>query len=346
MKLKYSLLATAFLSMSLFSCEESSNDDPTMELPTSYNFENVSYSGQTNRIMLLSDLEAKMKSANDGETVVTADELTAIYENTAGNYDETKQLANKTYSGEDRNAQAEMYEYFASLEAISGNSENLIGGRLFDENGVEPTQMVAKGLMGAVLYWQATSVYFGEDKMNVDNEEVTEGKGTAMQHHWDEAFGYFGATTDYLTSGETQYYWASYAAKRAEVLDLRETIFNAFIKGRDAIDRKDYDARDEAIVEVQNAWEKLVAANVVHYINSSLANMADAGEYYHAWSEAKAFAGCLYFNANKTISNEEFAQLETLLGENPMVATKSDLEAASLLLQEVFGFTNDELLNL
>jgi len=51
--------------------------------------------------------------------------------------------------------------------------------------------------MGACLYYQATSVYMGASKMDVDNETIVPGEGTAMQHHWDEAFGYFSVPKDF-----------------------------------------------------------------------------------------------------------------------------------------------------
>ena len=72
-----------------------------------------------------------------------------------------------------------------------------------DANGIEYTQLIEKGLMGAVFYYQITNVYLGDGKMDVDNaDQVDPDNGkyyTTMEHHWDEAFGYFSDAVDFPT---------------------------------------------------------------------------------------------------------------------------------------------------
>ena len=108
--------------------------------------------------------------------------------------------------------------------------------------------------------------------------------------------------------------------------------------------------RDKAVV----AWEKLVAANVVHYINDVLKDMNKfEGEDYdflgHAghWAEAKAFALGLQFNPRKALSDEQFVELHQLLGVRPVLETatptqinnyKADLVAARAILAEAYDF--------
>ncbi len=76
--------------------------------------------------------------------------------------------------------------------------------------------------MGAVFFYQATNVYFGSGKMDVDNttaEDPAAGKYyTEMEHHFDEAFGYFGAPTDFLTNTNNLRFWAKYCDKRNDQL--------------------------------------------------------------------------------------------------------------------------------
>ena len=365
----FSLLAMAAV-IGLSSCEDENpvpGTDPV--LPTTYSFENVDYSGQTARIQQLSMLEAKAKSANDGTTKVTFDELNSIFENTSGNLaGSNKQIKDKTgpQEGGKQEAVDEIVSYFVAIDTLSGNPDNIAGGKyLVTANGIEPAQMIAKGLMGALLYYQATSVYLGDAKMSVDNTEVTEGKGTAMQHHWDEAFGYFGAPVDYLTtSAEDQknatdpskkaWYWAGYANGRASVVDVREDIFNAFIAGRAAIGRNDIAARDAAIATIKEKWELLAAANAVHYFNSAIEDIENnnVAAFYHHFSEGKAFLNTLKYNLDKTIKFEDINAINTLLGNNPKAsfedkdATISALEEANLKLQEVFKFTDPQMSNL
>lgn len=353
------------------------NKLPAEEVPATYNFENVSYSGQTARIQMLNQLENMAKSANDGITTVTDDELVAIFTNQSRDlFGSDKDIASKTNPA----SVAEIESYFTSMDTLSGNPDNITGTRLYDQFGVEPAQMIAKGLMGALLYYQAVNVYLGDAKMDVDNLEVEEGKGTKMQHHWDEAFGYFGAPVNYLTNdGSTAtddpttktWYWAKYGNSRAAAFDVREELFNAFLEGRTAINNhhiallnEDTEAqaealatRDAAIAAIRINWELLAAANVVHYINGCLADLEKTGEegqdgFYHSWSEAKAFLNTLQHNPAKAITNAELTELNELLGNNPKAAfentaaTKTELQQANDRLQQIFGFSVAEMSNL
>ncbi|MEH0154404.1 DUF4856 domain-containing protein [Limibacter armeniacum] len=337
-----SVAAAAMMVCTFTSCDD---EETTLTLPTNYSFDNVDYSGQTARINLLSTLESTIKSANDGVTKVTKDELVAIYENTNNLFDTDKNISGKTAEP----FKSEAYDIFEKVELYSGSSDNIIDGRLFDNDGHEMAQMTAKGLMGALLYYQATSVYLGEEKMNVDNEEVTEGKGTTMQHHWDEAFGYFGApASGYPETDEALWYWAKYAEEMSPAFDVRATIYDAFIEGRTAIGNKDYKARDAAIETIKTNWEKLVAACAVHYINNVIADIDanDTGSLYHHWSEGQAFAKGLLYNLDKKITTEKFNQVISLFGEKPDDAEVPNLQQANLILKDVYGFTDAEILNL
>lgn len=371
-----SLLGLAGL-LTFSACNGDEDIIPVQQVPTTYNFENVSYSGQTARIQMLNLLESTAKSANDGSTVVTDDDLLAIFTNANKDlFGSEKDIASKTNPA----SVAEIESYFISMDTLSGKPGNITGTRLYDQFGVEPAQMIAKGLMGALLYYQAVNIYLGDTKMDVDNLEVEEGKGTKMQHHWDEAFGYFGAPVDYLTNNgsadtdnpaEKTWYWAKYGNSRSAAFDVREELFNAFLMGRTAINNhriallNDDEAaaaealvtRDAAIATIRENWELLAAANVVHYINGCVADLEKTGEegknsFYHSWSEAKAFLNTLQHNPAKVITNTQLAELNELLGNNPKAAfenpaaTETALKNANDRLQQIFGFSVAEMGNL
>ena len=342
------------LSATLFTvaCSDDDTPAPSLEVPTTYNFENVDYSGQQQRIEMLNQLIGKVRTANDGQTKVTASELLDIYENRINLLGTDKKLSDKTAP----TAKPAIEALFNQVEALSGNPDNVVGGYLVTPEGIEPAQMIAKGLMGSVLYWQATAGYLGEAKMNVDNTEVVAGQGTKMQHHWDEAFGYFGVPRDFpenkgtaegATGENKAWFWGSYSNQRAEVVDVRKDIMDAFIAGRAAIGRNDLAARDQAIATIREKWDLLVAANAVHYINAALANKTtNAGKYYHNWSEGLAFAQALQYNPAAKITPQQFEQLIALFGSNPKAATADNLQEANLLLQQVYGFTDAQMLTL
>ena len=65
-------------------------------------------------------------------------------------------------------------------------------------DGLDLQELLQKFLLGAVAYSQAADDYLDDDVdgkgLLADHEAVAEGKSyTALEHAWDEAFGYFGA---------------------------------------------------------------------------------------------------------------------------------------------------------
>ncbi|MDP4984042.1 MAG: DUF4856 domain-containing protein, partial [Pseudoalteromonas tunicata] len=114
------------------------------------------------------------------------------------------------------------------------------------------------------------------------------------------------------------------------------------------------------------AWEKAIAATVIHYINDVTADIAKFGndsmnysDYAKHWAEMKGFALNFQFspyspfsdsalNPKKdTVGAAQFAQLHALLQDAPVLnaekieAYKADLATARNLLQQAYEF--DEL---
>ena len=78
-------------------------------------------------------------------------------------------------------------------------------------SGVDYAQLLQEFLHGAVSYSQATRDYLSTDLgtskgLNAANDEpAAPGVAfTTMEHHWDEAFGYFGAARDFLSYTDEQ----------------------------------------------------------------------------------------------------------------------------------------------
>lgn len=309
------------------------------DIPAIYNFEHVSYSGQTQRLAMLTEMTSYMKSGVSADVSLDLDQLTAMYTNDSslagwqGSYDSSKQLKNKTFElvqGDFETLLGQMVEASTSTTnyaaGTAGTSISSDGTKtyLFNERGVEPVQLIEKGLMGACFYYQATTVYLGWDKMNVDNISVEPGVGTEMEHHWDEAFGYLGAPIDFPTNTDGLFFWAKYANTTNAITGNNRTIMEALLKGRAAISNNDLQTRDEAIVEVRDAWEQIVAATAIHYLNIAEGSFDDEAIRLHALSEALAFIYSLNFNEDKAQSNEIIdAYLDQL-------ATTADITAFDL----------------
>ena len=348
---KFLLPVTIAGSLLFTSCEDdtSQNNNNTSNLPDTYNFENVSHSGQDQRLDMLSEISSYVKSSNNGD-MVDKDVVLNMLTNDNYTWDKaelnssTKQIANKV----EPSAGLTIGAWVDSLAAISGSSNTGSNGTpglvqsnsgtkqyLFNANGYEMPQLIEKGLMGALAYYQATAVYMSDAKMDVDNETVEEGEGTEMQHHWDEAFGYWGVPKDFGTPGFTydsdaEYarFWAKYTNALNGVLGCNSKIMKGFIKGRDAINRKDYETRDAAIAEVREEWELVVAGMAIHYLNGGKADFADDALRNHQLSEAAAFIWSLQFNPETKMTESEVMDLLENKLDNLYEVTIQDLNDA------------------
>jgi hypothetical protein len=297
---------------------------------------------------MVDELSAEMKKGNTLGTQVDAQKLRDMFrnENNPFSFTSTKQLKDKTFPTE----QAVYEALFDSIAVASRATQPGQNGRagvvtskdgtrsyLFDRNGFEYVQLVEKGLLGSLMYYQAVAVYLGPDKMNVDNQTVTPGTGTTMEHHWDEAFGYLGLPENYPT-GTTARYNGRYASLRESVIQSGSKLLNAFIKGRYYITKKDLAKRDEAIAEIRAEWDKMLAATAINYLNQARTNITDDALRNHALSECVAFVKALKYNPSKKISD---AQINTVVNEhiggNLYEVTTARLTQAVDLLASIYG---------
>ncbi len=224
-----------------------------------------------------------------------------------------------------------------------------------------------------------------------DNTSQDEGAAfTTLEHQFDEGFGYFGAARDYLDysdeeiagtgymdsnndgaidlESEFNFTFAGYAASRdlgsdeSAKTDFTQTIFDAFLQGRKIInDNAGQALSDDAMTELKAQrdiivanWEKVVAANVIHYANGTLNQYAnfgtedfDYGALATQFSEMKAFALGLQFNRWMVLTDEEFAQFHQLIGDKPVLTTQAEVDAyvaavveARDLIGEAYGFAD------
>ena len=261
----------------------------------------VSYSGQTARMDMLSEMVTYLKSANGSKSspaTLDASTLLAMYDNSyTGWTDQSlvgngKQLKSKTALA-DAGVQA-MFEGWMNDAATA--SPDQTGSYLQAASGVEWTQMIEKGLMGACFASQMTSNYLGGIEGD-DNEvavDAANGKYyTEMEHHWDEAYGYFTDAVDYPANG-TDRFWGKYANKSylEDNLGSATDISTAFRTGRAALSAHNTaDAlaqRDIIVAEVK----QMQAGMAIHYLNdvkTKVADGADQSAINHSMSEALAF---------------------------------------------------------
>lgn len=230
-----------------------------------------------------------------------------------------------------------------------------------DADGRDYQQLMEKFLLGAVNFSQAADDYLDDDiegkGLQADNSTVEEGAPyTALEHAWDEGFGYWGGARDYLayadadisdsaahdhdSSGaidllsEYNFGAARNASKRdrgaaeSAPTDLSMDTMTAFLTGRAIIAAADGDLSEAEQMALQaqrdaaiQGWEKALAATAVHYINDTLRDLNDDAVGFDTlakhWSELKGFALALQFNPRMTLTDAQFIELHMWIGEAP-----------------------------
>ena len=354
--------------MGLTSCSDDGVNLPApYNPPESYNFDNVSYSGQTDRLNMLSEMISTIDEVTEGNAP-DATTLLNMYANENSPFSNpdlnasTKQLKSKTYSGLgaiDANEIEAYINAFAQDAAMYKDSTwapgqpgivtkaDGSGSYFLNADGVEYSEIIEKTLMHAVFYYQACEVYTREGKIGdaVDNTIVTPGKGTDMEHHWDEAFGYWGVPTDATASNFESAdlkYFGKYAKKGEAVgIPTFQNLLTAFISGRYAISTMDYTSRDEAAQEVRQHWEMISVTTGIHYLNCAIANVGDDAKFYHELSEAYTFIQGLAYNQDRIISGSDWAALLGLLEVNGEASftsvTIADLNNIKNQLASIYG---------
>ena len=340
---------------------------PGPTLPEAYSFDNVSFSGQTDRLNMLAEMISTIDEVTSG-TAPDATTLLNMYANENDPFSDanlnasSKDLRSKTYSGLgaiDANEIEAYINAFVQDAAIYKDSTwapgqpgivtkaDGSGSYFLNADGVEYSEIIEKTLMHAVFYYQACEVYTREGKIGdaVDNTIVTPGKGTDMEHHWDEAFGYWGVDTNVTASNfesSNLKYFGKYAKKGETVgLPTFQNLLTAFISGRYAISTMDYTSRDEAAQEVRQHWEMVSVTTGIHYLNGAIANVGDDAKFYHELSEAYTFIQGLAYNQDRLISTSDWAAMLRLLEVNEEASftgvSVADLNSIKDQLASIYG---------
>jgi len=320
-------------------------------IPTTYSFTDasgnstVNFSGQTERLNQLREMVVLMKSATT--TIVYPEDLKAMFANTGGDgngnfsFTSTKQLKDKCFAVDQALFETWMDKLALasvsfSSQAADGQAGVLTSGTstyLFDENGREYLQFIEKGLMGAVFMNQSLNVYFGSSKMDVDNATPVDATNglyyTAMEHHFDEAFGYFGVGIDFPTTIPTDF-WGKYCNNQNTTLNSNADMMSNFRKGRAAISNNYLTDRDKAITAISKEWEEISAFQAKKYLQDAIGYFGnDNAKYLHALSEAYAFSWNLRYAPETTrrFTPTSHTSLMNLYKSNFWEMTVADLNA-------------------
>lgn len=277
-----------------------------------------------------------------------------------------------------------LFDQFAE-NAVKGKSFTVPNGSLapqtivdadITETGLDLTELTEKFLHGALSYSQAARDYLATDLgptkgINADNSEPGKQGATytAMEHHFDEAFGYFGGARDYklytdqmlrskvsVDSDNDGYISAmsewnmGMATNFGRIdltaadqnLNLSQTVIDAFLKGRHLITEKPagYEAYVDAQAQVAlGAWERTFAAITIHYINRTLVQYQAYGTndylfkaFVKFWGEMKAFGMAFQFNPKGTMSDATFDEIHGLFRDYPVLPHASTTEVNAYMV--------------
>ena len=239
--------------------------------------------------------------------------------------------------------------------------------------GQDIKQLLQKFTRMAVAFSQGADDYLDDDTpdkgLMASHSVAEEGKNySALEHAWDEGFGYFGASKAYGTwtddeiadgyideDGDgaidlgTEYCWghSKNAAKRDRgavvATDFTAETWNGFLAGRHLLAQTTDELNEEEMTALKGhrdqalaAWEHAIVATVIHYINDVLQDMQTFGtDSYsfssHAkhWSELKGFALGLQFNRFSPLTDEEFVLFHETIGDAPVLPNASETDISS-----------------
>lgn len=359
MKLKFTQAGIFFMVAIFSGCgDDDTAGNTKLEVPSSYVFERdgsstVDYSGQADRLNMLSEMKAYINKGDKGELVEAA-RLADMFANTNSPFADgdlnssTKKLEDKTFASEVQKVK----DLFTAAQQASENvvangtvASEGVAGRLqrgtttnfilVNEKGWEFTQFVEKGLMGSTFYNQIFNAYLTDGKIGdgVENVALVDGKNyTEMEHHWDEAFGYFGVPVDFpagdpVLEDSERRFWANYTNSVDALLGTNSLLMDAYLKGRTAIVNKEYEIKNEQREAIYAGHELVAVAVAVHYINEAIGNFndGDTGNAFHHLSEGYQFVKALQYSPVKQISQ---TQIDKILSED--FGTDGDFWTASI----------------
>ncbi len=355
----------------------------------------ISFSGQTTRIQMGEELISALKDFSSSEELLLemfrnekADGSDANPFSSTDLNSSTKSIKSKTAASRDffsANAtdaslikanfeswiNSQITEVFPNenVVAAAGVAGQIADGsstRYIGAQGLEYNQLVNKALIGGLMVDQALNNYLGSavldeasNRTENDDEVLASGQNyTAMEHKWDEAFGYlYGTSADPTNPNKTIGSDDSFLNKyigRVEGDDdfagIADAIFEAFKLGRAAIVAKDYDLRDEQANIIREKVSQVIAVRAVYYLQQGK-NAIEAQTYgaaFHDLSEGYGFVYSLQFTRQPNTNQPYFTKAEVdgflsdLLGDgqNGLWDLKaSTLDAISQQIADRFDFT-------
>lgn len=304
----------------LSSCSKDEGNTPSVceitDIPNSYTFTDmegnntVAFDGQINRLAKAKEvydmMNADLTVTNADITALIDDANSKLLTKTAENYQYRTSIINSLNSIMENYAASS-----AAFEAGTVAADGVAGidalGYELDANGWEPDQQYAKMLIGALCLEQNAYDYLTKIDL-VNNNAAPDGDNayTKSEHYWDEAFGYvYGLDDDHGATKEISggtLLLGKYLTKHDGIgnaysgKDYLGNVYNAYLKGRQAIIENCQDELDNQIDIINTNLSKVVAYHAASYLRSSAAvALTQGSNFHHAISEGWGFIMSLQF---------------------------------------------------
>ena len=392
------LLAFSLLLVNCSEDQEDDDLGSSIENPTTYSFvrdgaSSVNFSGQTTRILMAEEIISAMMV----ETT-TADALDAMFAHSEGadNFSNPalnasdKNVRGKTaasfdfFSGNatdqaliradfDTWIGIQVNEVFPNWNAAAspGAAGQIADGsatRYVDGRGLEMNQLFNKSLIGALMVDQILNNYVSTDFIDAGSQRIDNDNGvmegdknyTAMEHDWDEAYGYaFGTAEDLAdprpTIGLDDSFLNKYIGRvegDPDFAGITDEIFQAFKLGRAAIVAGDYEVRDQQAELLRRLISEIIGIRAVYYLQQAKLVLEqptpDFGAAFHDLSEGYGFIYSLQFTRKPGSQDPYFTKAEAdslitdLLDDGPnglWDVSPATLDSLSDQIADRFDFT-------
>jgi len=347
------LLSLSILGFS--SCNNNDDDPQTLEyaVPTSYNFTPLNYADATTIIAMHTELDAEMSKGKVANTVVSSSKLRSMYANTNSQFVSptlnNSSLGMKEFTAVQGRSVVEIamdslglasLSTVAASRGVAGVATDLTGTKFYlvSGRGIEYGQVVSKTLIGT-LYYNQIVTHLSNTSLYLDNSTVVSGQGTALQHTWDLAFGFFCVPVTFPTVTTGAKYLGSYCNQVNAGIGSNNKLINAFLKGRAAIGAGDYATKDAQAAIIRTEAERVIAAAVIHELNSAKVNFADNAARNHVVSEAMGFVNSLKL-IDGSLTDTEADAILALFPYNLYDMSLTDINAVINAIGAKYGFTN------
>lgn len=354
------ILFLSVISMLMVSCSDEKITKPEPEpksydIPDTYNFDNVDNQNQLVQMEMLEEMKNLISTAITNKVAINAGVLNSMFRNNGTPFANPNLNSSEEslYTMTDRSRTSFFEFYFGDINNASttrtaaNNKKGILVTNdktqtfLVDSVGKEYLQMIDKGLMGALFYYQVAQVYTSEAKIgnNVDNKILIDGKVTQMQYNWDQAFGYFGATLDFPISKEGIKYVAKLSDDRNDLLSTNKLLMKeGFLKGRAAIDNDDSTGKKQAVASIRKNWELVLASTAIHYLKNAKTDFEDTALKHHNLTAAWILLWSIQNNPQSNGFYYEEAQAE--IGTNFWNTTPANVDKAISILVKAYKLEN------